>query len=84
MKKVREFIIHMLGGVTIEESVDSANHSHDIGRFGILHAIRKKASELYGIPAEEWCEEMYKYIDTEYRKVFLIGRSRYGVHKDIQ
>lgn len=56
------------------ENVMDINHSLESGKGVIICAMRKKASELYGIPADDWCEEMYKYIDSMYRKLFPDGK----------
>lgn len=51
------------------ECVESDNNSYDMGRIAILDAMRKKTAELYGLPASNWCKEMFDYIDQEYKKL---------------
>lgn len=62
MKLIKTLIIHMLGGLTIEESVESDGNCFDLGFYRAFVEIKKHADSLYGVPAEEWCKEMYEYI----------------------
>ena len=32
---------------------------------GRINSIKQKADSLYGIPREEWCRKVYKYITDE-------------------
>lgn len=66
MKKIlhnlRTWLIHKLGGLTIEESRESDYNSHQIGKYIAVSIILKCADSLYGLPADEWCQKMYRYI----------------------
>lgn len=65
MNKIKEFIIHMLGGLTIDESVKSDSNCFDMGYFKAYYNIKAYADSLYGLPADEWCEKMYEHIEEK-------------------
>ncbi len=67
MKKIKNWFIHLLGGVTLEESRESDMNSFYLGRFSCIKSVRHKAISMYGKPADEWCKNMYKYIDDCYQ-----------------
>ena len=62
MKYIRNFIIHLLGGVTLEESMESDNNSFYMGVYSTLEdlksiAVRKDdRGELY----HHICSELMK------------------------
>ena len=62
MKRIKTFIIHALGGVTVEESKRSNANSYDIGCFCTLSSLKLKADTNYGASADDWCHCMYNTI----------------------
>lgn len=61
-KKIKTWLIHLLGGVTVAEN---RKENQEIFYFGMISAcidIRDYADSLYGKPADEWCELMYEFI----------------------
>lgn len=62
MKKFKTWIIHLLGGVTVEESQESDKKSAYFGAYTTMYVIKKYADRQYGKPADEWCELVYKQI----------------------
>ena len=61
MNKIRKYLIHLLGGVTEEES-----------DLAIKHAIRRTGASAaecmllymktcYGLKSDEWCKKVYDY-----------------------
>lgn len=61
-KKIKTWLIHLLGGVTVAEN---RKENQEIFYFGMISAcidIRDYADFLYGKPADEWCELMYEFI----------------------
>ena len=87
MKKIKDIIIHCLGGYTatersekIQDAFDkgykegfnagsrTAQESFDKGYWHgkkvIYDSLMKKADELYGCPADDWCKEMYSFITS--------------------
>lgn len=58
----------------MEENVMDINHSLESGKGVILYAMRKKTAELYGLPASNWCKEMFDYIEQEYNKLSPYGK----------
>lgn len=65
MGKIREKLIHLLGGFT---SKDVDNNIVFAKRVRI-YQIKKYADQLYGLSADEWCAKMYEYI-TEAEKEY--------------
>ena len=87
MKKIKDIIIHWLGGYTATERSEKIQDAFDKGykegfdvgsltaqksfdkeylhgKKEIYDSLMKKAGELYGIPADDWCKEMYSFITS--------------------
>lgn len=66
MKKIKERIrariIHLLGGVTMEENVSSNISYLYFGSLSRVRRIRKYLDLMNGMPAEDWCKMAYNYI----------------------
>lgn len=62
MKKIKEKIIHLFGGVTIEESKESDTNSFHMGWLSALSDAKAYAKSINGTPADDWCKLMYKHI----------------------
>lgn len=62
MKKIKTWLIHLLGGVTVTESRKNGEESFYLGMESAYIVIRDYAEYLYGKPADEWCKLMYKQI----------------------
>lgn len=61
-KKIKTWLIHLLGGVTVAESRKRNNISFLLGMKGVCIDIRDYADSLYGKPTDEWSELMYEFI----------------------
>ena len=61
-KKIKTWLIHLLGGVTVAESRKRNNISFLLGMKGACIDIRDYADSLYGKPADEWSELIYEFI----------------------
>lgn len=68
-QKIKTWLIHWLGGVTQEESVQSDANSWTIGKVVTLNAIKKYGKSLYGKDPESWCHCMWNYINCEILKI---------------
>ena len=87
MKKIKDIIIHWLGGHTETEYLRETQNAFDEGykegldigsrmvqesfdkgywhgKKDIYDSLMKKADELYGRPADDWCKEMYSFITS--------------------
>lgn len=87
MKKIKDIIIHWLGGYTATERSEKKQETFDKGykegldigsrmvqesfdkgywhgKKVIYDSLMKKAGELYGRPADDWCKEMYSFITS--------------------
>lgn len=62
IKKIQSYLIHLLGGITVEESQESDFNSFTIGAYCSLSRLRSHADAMYGKSSEEWCESMYREI----------------------
>lgn len=60
-KKIKTWLILLLGGVTEEESRENDMNSAYVGAYA-LTTIKEYADSLNGTPADEWCKLMYKQI----------------------
>ncbi len=61
-KKIKTWLIHLLGGVTVAESRKECEKLFYFGMKGACIDIRDYADSLYGKSADEWCELMYEFI----------------------
>lgn len=61
-KKIKTWIIHLLGGATVAENRKRNCISFLLGMKGVCIDIRDYADSLYGKPADEWSELMYEFI----------------------
>ena len=61
-KKIKTWLIHLLGGVTVPEKRKINQKSFLLGMKGACIDIRDYADSLYGKPADEWSELMYEFI----------------------
>lgn len=61
-KKIKTWLIHLLGGATVAENRKRNYISFLLGMKGVCIDIRDYADSLYGKPADEWSELMYEFI----------------------
>nr|DAI02988.1 MAG TPA: hypothetical protein [Bacteriophage sp.] len=61
-KKIKTWLIHILGGVTVAENKKGNHISFLLGKKCECIDIRDYADSLYGKPADEWSELMYEFI----------------------
>ena len=62
MKKFKTWLIHLLGGVTVSESMESDKNSAHLGAYTALYLIKGYAEFLNGKPADEWSKLVYEQI----------------------
>lgn len=53
-KKIKTWLIHLLGGITVRESFESDKNSAYLGAYTALSIIKGYAESLNGKPADEW------------------------------
>lgn len=72
MGKIKDYIIHKLGGFTASDiagkMIDLYNEDLELGelygRKDIAESLHSYACGLYGNSAETWCELMYNKLET--------------------
>lgn len=64
--RLREKVITLLGGVTKERCGIENSVMYTHGKFRAAEAILNRMEELYGVSADEWCKEMYKFTSDMY------------------
>ena len=66
MKKIKEKLIHLLGGYTKEEYSQVESKSYDVGYIEgfdtVVNGTLTFMQSLYGVPAEEWCKRVYRFV----------------------
>lgn len=62
IEKLKNWLIRLLGGDTVEEAKDNARNSYDIGVLTELYRLKIFADRMNGLPADEWCKKMYDHI----------------------
>ena len=85
MKKIKTYLIHLLGGVTkreafcahvkktIELVTDVTGKTLPLGSLVAVKHLKKYADSLNGLHADEWCKRMYDAISADvenYEKQF--------------
>ena len=77
MKKIKTYLIHLLGGVTKRESFcehvkatlklanDVTERTLPLGSLIAARHLKRYADSLNGIPADEWCKRMYDAISSD-------------------
>ena len=81
MKKIKDYLIHLLGGVTkreasrarIRKNIKLINKTLPLGSLVAVRRLKGYADSLNGIPADEWCKRMYDAITADvekYEKLF--------------
>ena len=85
MKKIKTYLIHLLGGVTKCEALcahvkDTLKLANDVterilplGSLIAARHLKRYADSLNGIPADEWCKRMYDALSADvenYEKQF--------------
>lgn len=68
-KKIKTWLIHRLGGVTVSEKRKNNKKIFRLGMQGACIDIRDYADSLYGKPADEWCKLMYECICEQLESV---------------
>lgn len=63
MKKIKDFIIRKLGGITHDENVQNQVNCHALGSYITAFRIREYMQSLNGKPPEEWCRNAYDMVD---------------------
>ena len=61
MNKIRKYLIHLLGGVTKEESHEDVIYYSKTARADAIQQFKRKMTSCYGLPADEWCKTVYGY-----------------------
>lgn len=59
IRNLRTWLIHKLGGVTIDELMESNKYNFKRGLTVAHKSIKQYADSIYGLPAEEWCKNVY-------------------------
>ena len=62
MKKIKAKIIHLLGGLTMEESRRSNIAYVRFVEFDRVRRIREYLDLMNGVPADDWCKMAYNYV----------------------
>lgn len=62
MCKLTAFLIHLFGGVTLDECVKSDVEHYELGRRNAYDMMKRFADHMNGTPADDWCKSMYNHI----------------------
>jgi hypothetical protein len=64
MKKIKNAIIHLLGGFTEDEAELIIKNV----RCNAFYCILWKMEDCYGLSAFDWCNNMYRYVKDKCEK----------------
>lgn len=59
MKRIRKYLIHLLGGVTGEYCDRKIDYFTRVERVNALSSVLLMMERCYGQSAEEWCNNVY-------------------------
>lgn len=77
MKKIKTYLIHLLGGVTKREArhaqfrqmvelvPDVMHKALPLGSLIAIKHLKRYADSLNGIPADEWCKRIYEAMESD-------------------
>ena len=77
MKKIKTYLIHLLGGVTKREAFcahvqntlklanDVTERTLPLGSLIAARHLKSYADSLNGIPADEWCKRIYEAMESD-------------------
>ena len=60
MKRIRKYLIHLLGGVTGEYCDRKIDYVTRVERVNALSSVLLMMERCYGQSAEEWCQNVYE------------------------
>ena len=63
MNRIKDRIISLLGGYTLDELEVSNFDEYDEGLLSAFVSVKKHMDSMYGIAAEEWCKSAYEYVE---------------------
>ena len=66
MEKIKEILIHLLGGVTEIEKELSMAKAYKKSKRDTLADCLYVMERLYGKSADDWCREIYEYTSEMY------------------
>ena len=96
MKKIKTYLIHLLGGVTKREAFcehvqatlklvnDVTGKTLPLGSLIAARHLKHYADSLNGIPADDWCKRMYDALSADvenYQKQFYKA-NKHGKHEN--
>ena len=65
MNRIKDRIISLLGGYTLDELEVSNFDEYDEGRLSAFVSVKKHMDSMYGIATEEWCKSTYEYVEKK-------------------
>ena len=66
MNKLKNKIIKMLGGATAKECGEWFYFQYISGKLVAYKTMLNSMKSMNGLPAEQWCKEIYKIAEEEY------------------
>lgn len=65
MKKIRDFIIHLVGGITMDELHGQQTNFHTLGEYMAYYKIKLFMEGMNGTQADEWCQKAYEHVSEQ-------------------
>lgn len=66
MNKIKENLIHWLGGVTKEEHNKWLEYKYAHGKFDAIEFLQSEAKRAYRLPADKCSKHLYEFISNTY------------------
>ena len=68
MKKIKNAIIHLLGGFTKDEADRIVKNTELIAKCNAFYTILWQMEDCYGMSEHDWCNNMYRYVKDKCEK----------------
>lgn len=69
MRRLKNYIIHLLGGVTDEEQRKSNGNCVEIGKYIAFTLMQRKMQSQHGMAADEWAKGAYEYVENKLQEL---------------
>lgn len=69
MENIKSWVIHRLGGFTLDEALNSNDNAFRSGQETALVYVKVFADRMNGTPADDWCKRMYVFLISVLERV---------------
>lgn len=60
--KIKDKLIHLLGGITEQEAKERKSHDEQIGAYTAMRYMEAYMREINGVDADTWCNLVWLFV----------------------